>query len=71
MRNRIFLGLVLFVILVFCSAAMLLAWADHNRPDPLMDYVPQEKGVYDTVYSQLAEEDCRGCHDVEHGGCVG
>jgi hypothetical protein len=70
MRNRILLGLVLFVILVFCSAAMLWAWAGHNRPDPLMDYVPQEKGMYDTVYSELAVEDCRGCHD-DHAGCVG
>ena len=27
-----------------------------------MDYVPQEEGNYDTVYSQLAESDCRSCH---------
>jgi hypothetical protein len=70
MRNRILVGLVLFVTLFFCSAAMLWAWADHNRPDPLMDYVPQEKGVYDTEYSELAVDHCRGCHG-DHAGCVG
>jgi hypothetical protein len=56
---------------IFCVAR--LASADHNRPDPLMDYVPQEKGMYDTVYSELAVEDCRGCHDDhdDDAGCVG
>ena len=64
------------------TAALVLAtvgivWAlmsDYNRPAPLMDYVPQDLGMYDTVYSALAQDDCWGCHgtDVGHGdsGCL-
>ena len=33
-------------------------------------YVPQEKGMYDTVYPELAVDHCRGCHG-NHAGCVG
>jgi hypothetical protein len=42
-----------------------LAWAlctDNYRPAPLMDYVSQEKGIYDISSSNLVEQDCRGCH---------
>ncbi|MBW1859812.1 MAG: hypothetical protein JRI70_06980 [Deltaproteobacteria bacterium] len=35
---------------------------DYTRPDPVMDYVSQEMGMYDTVYEELKESDCRGCH---------
>jgi hypothetical protein len=34
----------------------------YNRPTPLTDYVPQEIGHFDTLYQELAEMDCRGCH---------
>ena len=34
----------------------------YNRPEPLMDYVPQEIGVFDGDYSSLIENDCRSCH---------
>lgn len=34
----------------------------YNRPSPLMDYVSQEIGIYDTAYEVLTETDCRGCH---------
>ena len=37
-------------------------YATHNRPNPLMDYVPQEIGIHDTVYWELGESDCRRCH---------
>jgi len=37
------------------------SWAAH-RPAPLMDYAPQETGIYDTYYDKLNETDCRGCH---------
>ncbi len=36
--------------------------ADYNRPNPLLDYVPQEIGMYDARYDELTEMDCRGCH---------
>jgi hypothetical protein len=32
-----------------------------------MDYAPQEMGTYDTVYSELSENDCRSCHSAEVG----
>jgi hypothetical protein len=34
----------------------------YNRPTPSMDYVPQEMGHFDTLYQELTERDCRGCH---------
>lgn len=59
--------------ILFCSALLVIlfsyppaiawgAWENYNRPKPLMDYVPQETGIYDTAYSQLQESDCRSCH---------
>ena len=33
-----------------------------NRPNPMMDYVPQEMGMYDTRYDRLTNSDCRDCH---------
>ncbi len=39
------------------------SWAAH-RPTPLMDYAPQETGIYDTYYDYLKEVDCRYCHGV-------
>jgi hypothetical protein len=49
--------------LLFCSAGLLLALnADYNRPNPLLDYAPQEMGMYDTRYDELGEMDCRACH---------
>jgi hypothetical protein len=65
-----FLGLI---FLLFASVGTLHAQnADYNRPNPTMDYVPQEIGIYDTVYSELTEQDCRTCHgnstaDRHHG----
>ncbi len=41
------------------SSALLDTW---NRPNPLMDYVPQEVGIFDTRYDELGELDCRACH---------
>ncbi len=41
------------------SFALLDTW---NRPNPLMDYVPQELAIFDTRYDELGELDCRSCH---------
>ena len=35
---------------------------DYSRPAPVMDYAPQEMGIYDTMYEYLTEADCRDCH---------
>jgi hypothetical protein len=44
---------------VATASALLDTW---NRPNPLMDYVPQELAIYDTRYDHLEELDCRSCH---------
>jgi hypothetical protein len=71
-------------ILIILAATCL--WAGPalaaHRPVPLMDFVPQEAGIYDTSHDNLAEADCRFCHgsstaDRHHysplglsGGCL-
>lgn len=37
-------------------------YANYYRFSPLMDYVPQEMGFYDTTYWELRENDCRSCY---------
>jgi hypothetical protein len=49
------------LVLVGAKAAWGL-YANYNRYNPLMDYVPQEIGFYDTTYWELSERDCRQCH---------
>jgi len=63
-KSKVFFGSALLTFLVFSAAAVLWAAgdADYNRPAPLMDYVPQELGIYDTGYGELSEADCRACH---------
>ncbi|UCD86850.1 MAG: hypothetical protein JSV01_03495, partial [Desulfobacterales bacterium] len=34
----------------------------YHRPNPLMDYVSQEVGIFDSSYDRLEELDCRKCH---------
>ena len=54
---------VVLSLSIFCGIKLTYAIdADYNRPMPLMDYVPQEIGIYDTGYEELVEDDCRGCH---------
>lgn len=58
------------IAVLFVLGAVGILWADypepgcyvHNRATPLMDYVPQEHGIYDTMYWELEEYDCRDCH---------
>jgi hypothetical protein len=62
-HTRAFLGLTVTAFLVFAGAKTLWGlYANYNRYDPLMDYVPQEMGFYDTTYWELKENDCRNCH---------
>ncbi|MBW1903493.1 MAG: hypothetical protein JRJ20_17985, partial [Deltaproteobacteria bacterium] len=67
MKKKTMLSGMLSVFLLFASAGTAFAYTGvlneaYNRPNPLMDYVPQEIGTYDTVYQNLSEGDCRGCH---------
>ena len=61
-RYTFFLGSILSILL--CGH---ITWAatpckDYNRPNPLMDYVPQEIGIGDHLYTSLTTADCRVCH---------
>jgi hypothetical protein len=61
--SRLLGSVIVVLLLVFgASSALLAEYANYNRPSPLMDYVSQEVGVYDTVYWELDETDCRHCH---------
>jgi hypothetical protein len=62
-KNKLFAGAAVALLLVTAG----LAWAYtpnkiYNRPDPLMDYVPQEIAIGDYLYPSLGENDCRFCH---------
>jgi len=57
--------LALAGVLVFLMGGAATAWAlnaVYNRPNPLLDYVPQERGVYDGEYQDNNEASCRSCH---------
>ena len=64
LRGKSFLGLALTGAMVLGVSGMLLALCPepYNRPAPVMDYVPQEIGIYDRTYQTLTESDCRDCH---------
>ncbi|MGA1870150.1 MAG: hypothetical protein ACMUJM_16560 [bacterium] len=68
-----FWRLLIFLFIVFLSFSMVeIIWGakcpeEWSRPNPLMDYAPQVIGVYDTIYSQLQESDCRSCHGSGSG----
>jgi hypothetical protein len=55
------------LLFLFCVAATFLSEVEisyaYIRPaNPVMDYVPQNIGVYDTYYENFEESDCRVCH---------
>ena len=63
MNNKRFYSLIWKVVLFFGVIGTVAALNSvYNRPTPLMDYVPQEIGIYDGMYANLTESDCRGCH---------
>jgi len=63
MRKKIAFYLsVLFFLLAGSTGYIHALNSVYNRPNPLMDYVPQELGIYDGMYSELNETDCRFCH---------
>jgi len=61
-KASLFLGGV--ALLLLASAAMLWAYGGsaYNRPEPSMDYAPQEIGIYDATYQDQTEHTCRECH---------
>jgi hypothetical protein len=63
MHGKKFLFLAGVMALILATGTV---WAigdsAYNRPNPLMDYVPQENAILDTRYDSLEEADCRRCH---------
>ncbi len=68
-NRRAFLGLMVIGLFLFCAPEALCALDGiHNRPNPYMDYVPQEVGIYDAGYQDLTEIECRQCHGASLAG---
>jgi hypothetical protein len=64
-RRKMARGLWIAPVVFLALGSLATLWADYmdyNRPNPLMDYVPQEIGIYDTMYWELDESHCRSCH---------
>jgi hypothetical protein len=62
----------LFLFVLGVTGMLWAQSATYNRPNPLMDYVSQELGFYDTGYTNYDETGCRSCHgystaDRHHG----
>jgi hypothetical protein len=56
-----------FFALVLCIVSALFLVNQgfavvYRPPDPVMNYVPQYVGIYDTYYSYYVADDCRVCH---------
>src|SRR3989304_8815028 len=70
-KKLLCIACLIFIVLGI-SATLWAQGAAYNRPNPAMDYVPQEIGIYDTMYYEHAEHNCRKCHgnstaDRHHG----
>jgi hypothetical protein len=65
-------GLMVVIILLgaaFLSVSSESVLADQYRPpNPVLDYVPQNIGIYDTYYSEFQTVDCRWCHGDRNAG---
>ena len=55
---------IFFIIVMafFTVTAGLVQAVDYRPSAPVMDYVPQNIGIYDTYYQSFFAVDCRGCH---------
>ena len=59
MRKIVFI----FVAVVFLITLGSIQGTAYKRPpNPVMNYVPQNVGIYDTYYGNFKETDCRACH---------
>jgi hypothetical protein len=56
------------IVFIFGAAVFLItlgftqSTAFERPPNPVMNYVPQNIGIYDTYYDNFKESDCRVCH---------
>ena len=62
-KKRLLMGATVILLLAMVGTAWAFTPTGvRNRPVPLMDYVPQELGIFDGLYDSLGEADCRICH---------
>jgi hypothetical protein len=61
-KTFLFSVVTVLVAMMYAPTASAIGDSAYNRPNPLMNYVPQERGMYDTRYDHLTESDCRDCH---------
>lgn len=59
--HRMVTGTTAFIVFILPAIVWAL-YDNHNRPCALLDYVPQEIGMFDTRYENLVADDCRACH---------
>jgi hypothetical protein len=67
-QNLIFMFFTSILVLSVATGAM----ASVRPENPVMDYVPQNIGIYDTYYENFKASDCRVCHgastaELHHG----
>ena len=67
-KVRIMLALLALISVVFVFSITQGLSVDYRPANPVMDYVPQYIGVYDTYYGYLAANDCRVCHGSREAG---
>lgn len=60
LKEKILLFLLITIISSFFAS---LTNAFIRPPNPVMDYVPQNIGIYNTYYENFHEPDCRTCHE--------
>ncbi len=63
-KTQRFLFFLCTALVLAMTGLALALCTDYYRPAPLMDYVSQEKGTYDTISSNLVEKDFKECHGV-------
>ena len=58
MRKTVFIAIVAF----FLMAIGFAEGGVYRPPNPVMNYVPQYIGIYDTYYGNFVTNDCNSCH---------
>lgn len=66
MRKIVFIFVAAFFLITLGSAQGTI----YRPPNPVMNYVPQNIGIYDTYYGNFKEFDCRACHGDRNAGAM-
>jgi len=66
-KVRIMLAVLALLSMIF-GFSITQGFAEYRPSNPVMNYVPQYVGIYDTYYGYLATNDCRVCHGSREAG---